>query len=396
MITRPIYLPCDIVAEHTFNLPYGYRQVTGRTAACIAERIRGARYLGVRCAPIHDAFKLISDRLLVSATNVFALLSNPSNISLLTFQILSAPAIWSAPTNIQTASQVVNVFTSAVVRLSQLQQTSQDRTYQDRKRSPSVDAWTIAVVKGVSAASPRSRHVLVFAGLLQGFESQGRREIAKSLHTKLQYALVTATNLSLRENPQGISVINPGLIFAISLVFEILDQRHKICIDHGLLLPMLTSAMFFTDDGLRQGYFLSTADADIVEGAGQKFHWSIKSPSYRQLRSVASSPFVAALGRLSRLAAFSIGQVEDITVLVRLLHNLSEFARSLSVQWRQNKLSEIDTSEETLFLSAETLKIPVLLLWRVLRTAIFSIVVILSSCTGRLLSHDSQGKHDGQ
>ncbi len=253
--------------------------------------------------------------------------------------------------------------------------------------------WTIAVIKGVGAASPRSKHVLVFAGLLQGFRNQGRHGISPDLHNSLQDALITAINLSLHENSQGTTATDSSLIFATSFVFETLDLRHKTSLNYRLLLPALVSAVFFSDEGLRQGYFLSLADGDIVEGARQKIHWSINSPSYQQLQSIASSALVAGMGRVSRLAAFAVGQIKDIIALQRLLEDLSEFSRSLSLQWRHNKLSEVDVSEEKDFLSDEALRTPVPLLWRVLRNTMFAVVVILSSCTGYLLSRGQRGHH---
>lgn len=333
------------------------------------------------------------DRILESATVLYALLSNPSNVSLLTSQLLSAPALWTPPTLVQNASRVLNVFTSASVRLLRFQETPGARDYPDTQRSLDVNDWTAAVIKGASAASPRSRHVLVFAGLLQGFRSQGRHGISPDLHNNLQDALVTAINLSLHENSQDTTATDSSLIFAISFVFETLDLSHKTGLNSGLLLPALVSAVFFSDEGLRQGYFLSSADGDILEGARQKFHWSIKSPSYRHLQSVASSALVAGMGRVSRLAAFAVGQIKDIIALQRLLEDLSEFSRSLNLQWRQNKLSEIDVSEEQDFLSDEALRTPVPLLWRVLRNTMFAIVVILSSCTRYLLSCGQRGHH---
>lgn len=338
----------------------------------------------------------MTDRILDSATNLFALLSNPLNVSLLTSQILSAPALWTPPTLVQTAGRVINVFTSASIRLLQLQETLEPQGHLYIQRRLRVQDWTVAVIKGVSAASPRYRHALVFAGLLQGVESQGRQGISTSLHTNLQDALIMAINLSLREDSLEKIATDAGLILATSLVFETLDLRHKRGLDHRRLLPALISVVFSSDEGLRQGYFLSSVDGDIVEGACQKFHWSVRSPSYRQLQSVASSPLVVGMGRVSRLVAFAVGQIKHMTVVTRLLEDLSEFSRSLSVQWRQNKLSEIDTSEEQDFLSYETLKTPVPLLWRVLRNTMFAIVVILSSCTGYVMSHDLQGGNDGQ
>ncbi|KAI4169826.1 MAG: hypothetical protein LQ343_005375 [Gyalolechia ehrenbergii] len=335
-----------------------------------------------------------SSRLLESATNLFVLLSNPSNVSLLASQILSAPAIWSSADHVETVVRVIKLFTSASIRRLQRQTNLQAPVISFSQKVLSGDDWIIAVIKGVDRGIPQSRQLLALAGLLQGCESQGRHGISTALHTKLQSLLINKTNLSLRDVSQRSSITDPGLVIAISLIFDVLDRQARVSLDHDLLLPMLISLVFFSDIGLRQGYFLSTIDTDIIEGVEKKFNWSTKSPSYRQLQFVASGPLMAALGRLARLAAFSIGQIDDMTILPRMLQDLSEFSRSLSIQWRQNKLSEIDVSEEMVFLSDETLRTPLPLLWRVLRTSMFAIIVMLTACMGRFLSDDFKGKCD--
>lgn len=352
-----------------------------------------SRYVGLANAWL---FIFTWIRLLESATNLFVLLSNPSNVSLLASQILSAPAIWSSADHVETVVRVIKLFTSASIRRLQRQTNLQAPVISFSQKVLSGDDWIIAVIKGVDRGIPQSRQLLALAGLLQGCESQGRHGISTALHTKLQSLLINKTNLSLRDVSQRSSITDPGLVIAISLIFDVLDRQARVSLDHDLLLPMLISLVFFSDIGLRQGYFLSTIDTDIIEGVEKKFNWSTKSPSYRQLQFVASGPLMAALGRLARLAAFSIGQIDDMTILPRMLQDLSEFSRSLSIQWRQNKLSEIDVSEEMVFLSDETLRTPLPLLWRVLRTSMFAIIVMLTACMGRFLSDDFKGKCDGQ
>lgn len=79
-----------------------------------------------------------------------------------------------------------------------------------------------------------------------------------------------------------------------------------------------------------------------------------------------------------------------------MLQDLVEFTRSLSIQWRQNKLSEVDGSEEVDFLTEEALKTPLPLLWRVLRSALYTIINVLTAYTRRLLAEHLQSKDDGQ
>ena len=337
------------------------------------------------------ASQLIPRSLLGSAARLLALLSNPSNVTLLTSQILAAPAIWGPSTNLQIIGGVITIFRSASYHLSRLHEVSHKPKPLETPRSLGPEEWTTAIVKGTDGASPRARQVLVLSGLLQGFHSRDRN----GLSTRLQDDLLISVNLSLRNSTSGSHVIDRALVIAVSQVFDFLDIRARHTLDHDLLLPTLIEAVFFSEDGIHQGYFLGTIDADVSEAADRKFDWSARSTSYLQLQSIASGPLVADLGRLSRLAAFSAENARDPKTLIRLLQDLFELSRSLCVQWRQNKLSEVDKSEETLFLADDTLRETLPLLWRVLRSSMFSVVIILTAYTGRILSDKMVAKNDG-
>lgn len=296
----------------------------------------------------------------------------------------------------ETVVRVIDLFTLASVRRLQFQAIPQTQNYSQLQSNLSVDDWAIAVIKGAEGGIPQSKRLLALVGLLQGHENQRQRGVSTVLRTKLQDSLISAINLSLHDSSQRSCITDSGLVIAVGLVFDVLDGPAKISLHHHLLLPMVTNSMLLSDIGLRRGYFLSTIDTDIIEGQGKKFNWSTKSNSYHHLQSVASGPLIVALGRLSRLAAFSIGQIDDAITLPRMLRDLSEFSRSISIQWRQNKLSEIDVSEEVIFLSDETRRTPLPLLWRMLRTSMFTIVVLLTACMERLLSNDTKETWDGK
>ncbi|KAL9042372.1 MAG: hypothetical protein Q9180_000648 [Flavoplaca navasiana] len=228
-------------------------------------------------------------------------------------------------------------------------------------------------MKGTHGAAPRSKQALVLSGLLQGLKN----ERCNGLFTRLQHELVISVNLSLRNNSSRSAVVDRALVIAVSQVFDLLGISAKHTLDHDLLLPTLTEAVFLSGSGLHQGFFLGTMDADVLETLGKKFDWSAKSHSYLQLQSTASGPLVAEMGRLSRLAAFLVEHVTNWMTLSRLLKDLFEFSRSLCVQWRQNKLSEVDALEENLFLSDNTIEKTLPLLWRVLRSGMFSMLQVL-------------------
>lgn len=335
--------------------------------------------------------KLTTNRLLGSATSLYTLLSNPSNVTLLTSQILTAPAIWGPSTDLKTVVGVINLFRTASYLLLRRQKTPPTLNPHEAPRGTSLDRWIFAVIKGADIVTPPSRQVLVLSGLLQGLQNRGRNRLS----TILQDELVKSANTSLRDDSGRTTVADRGLIVAIAQVFDLLDLRARRTVNHDLLLPILIHAVFFSEDGIHSGYFLGKIDADVVESEGQNFAWSVRSNSYLQLQSTASGSLVADLGRLSRLAAFSIGQAVELNTLKRLLQDLYEMSRSLCIQWRQNKLSEIDVSEETVFLADETIKTSLPLLWRLLRSSMFAVVVTLAAYTGRSLSDNLMAMSDG-
>lgn len=335
------------------------------------------------CKPI--TVLIICVRLLGSATTLLTILSNPLNLTLLTAQLLSAPAIWGRPHGLHTTVRVLSIFNSAGIQVVKNEESSFAPNNFSLRTNLAKEDWVIAVIKGADERSPRWRHLLALGGLLLGFEGQGRRGMSEPLRMKLESALVRALNLSLQEMESGDEVAVNSLIMTLCHVFSLLSEHEKNGINHDILLPRLSWAPFFSTEGLHYGYFLSTVDADIVEGASRKFDWSIKSPTYLQVQRISSSPLIASLGSLSRVIAYSVDHVQNLELLPTLIGDISSFTRSLGIQWRQNKLSEIDLKEESTYLSDETIRTSLPLIWRVLKSGLFSIVVILRSLLARVL-----------
>lgn len=254
--------------------------------------------------------------------------------------------------------------------------------------------WAIAVMKGLDDKSSRWRHLLALGGLLTGFEGQERKGISESLRTKLGAAIVLALNLALEDIDESPELAINSIMLVVSLVFGLLTEHEKRGINHDALLPRLFWASFFSKEGLHFGYFLSTIDADIVEGDNRKFDWSVKSSTYSQVEHTMSSPIVSSLGAFSRAIAYSVDHVRNVELLPTLFGDISAFTRSLCIQWRQNKLSEVDPAEEKTFLSDDTLQTSLPLLWKALKLSLFSIVVILTTLIDHVLG-DARMSVDG-
>lgn len=291
-------------------------------------------------------------------------------MTLLTSQLLSAPSIWEQhrADGLRTSLRILSVFNSAAIHRPQV----------------GAEEWTIAVVKGTDGGHcPRWRHLCVLAGLLIGFE--GRDKVSTSLRRELEHATVKAVNLTLHEGEAANELAGNSVAVMLTQVFDHLHDVEKLDLDHDLLLPILYQPPLFSKEGLYSGYFLSSIDADIVQRSSSKFDWSSKSSTYVQCQDTAIGPLMSSLGSLSRVTAFSVENVRNVDLLSKMVNELSTFSRSLCVQWRQNKLSEIDITEEKTFLSDETLRSTLPLLWRVLKSSMFAIVITLRALLGRVL-----------
>ena len=325
-------------------------------------------------------------RLLGSAATLLTLLLNPLNVTLLASQLLSAPAVWHGPEDLQTCVRVLSVFNSASVHILDRERGSQRSTPYPIADGLEEEEWVKAVVKGADDRSPRWKHMLLLGGLLLGFESHERHGLLHSTRLALEQAVVKAGNLALQDEHQD-SLGATTIVLVVSYVFDILSYAEQSLISHNLLLPLIIQSVFFTKGGLNWGYFLGMMDADVVQVADNKFNWSSRSSTFIQVQRLASSPLVATLGPLSRLAAFCIEHMNDAGVEARVTWDLLAFSRSLTVQWRQNKLSEIDITEEQVFLHDKALKRTLPLMWQVLKATMFAIIVMQRSLLGRLLEN---------
>ena len=111
-----------------------------------------------------------------------------------------------------------------------------------------------------------------------------------------------------------------------------------------------------------------------------------KSSSYHQLQRIQSRPLLSSMGPLSRLIAHAVENIQDSRLLQVMMDDLTSFARCVATQWRQNKLSAVDISEETELLMHETISTTLPALWKILKQLMFATVVVIRGAMGRVLS----------
>ena len=351
--------------------------MTGKSSSLISERL------------------VDRNRLLGSATSLLTVLSNPLNVTLLTSQLLIAPALWHGPSAVRTAFQLLGVFNTASIHLVQRDRGYSDGVPNTAPEGLQIEKWVKSIVKGADDKSPRWRHLLVLGGVLIGFDKYGERNLPSELRHNLEAAVVTAANLALKDEQHNSEDALHVVGLVLAHIFDFLEEFQKSRLDHERLLPLLVDAIFFSRDGFQWGYFVGTMDADLLQVTGEKFLWSPKSSTYFQTQRIASSPLIGALGPLSRVVAYCVGAVSRIDAILQTADSLQRFSRSVSVQWQQNKLSEVDPAEESLFLHEDTLTKTIPTLWQLLKSALFSTVVVQSAIVGRLLS-DRQIPHKQQ
>lgn len=308
------------------------------------------------------------------------------NISLLGSQLLSAPAIWDNPVDLQTCRRLLSVFNSAAIGVLQNDAPDDSRAPYGRPQPISREAWVKAVVNGADDKSPRWRHLLLIGGMLLGFEGRNRQGLSWGMRNKLESALVTAAQLALEGSGPENGVDAQCITMVLNYTFELLSDSERAKLDYNRLLPVLVQTTYSSVEGLQGGYFLGVVDKDIVEASGKRFRWPAQSVTFGRVSRILASPLVSSLGPLSRLMAHAVENVNDPALVSQAVDHIAGFARTLMVQWRQNKLSEIDRAEEAEFLDSDSLQNTLPALWKLLRNCLYSSVIVLRAVLGRVIN----------
>ena len=174
---------------------------------------------------------LTNDRLTSTAASLLTALHNPLNLSLLTSQLLSAPAIWTRPDGLRTCLRVFGTFHSASIASLE-----PDGSQQPSSSAAVLgqDEWVKAIVHGADEKSPRWRHPLVIGGLLLGFEGQHKGALPSALRRDLETALVTALNLALQNTRTPVGLDGQCLALVMNYCFPLLSDVHRLEIDYDV------------------------------------------------------------------------------------------------------------------------------------------------------------------
>ena len=332
-----------------------------------------------------------SQRILSTATSLLTTLSNPLNITLLTTHLLTGPAIWNHVDGLQTSYRIIGLFNTAAITVHKHQTeggaTRPYDAYQPRLGGGlTCERWATAVLAGLNEQSLRWQHALVAAGVLLGMEGSDRRALSPGLRMKVESALATASNLTMREaaivGPLGVA----SAALALNHGFPLLSTTTRSMLDYdAMILPLLTSMSSF--HGYEDGDFIQAVNEDVREAPGKKFDWSPESASFLRLQRLGSKPLVSSMGPLSRLISHAIEYCSSSNKAIEALDHVLGFTKTLLAAWEANKLSELDTSEEAAILTPETLRVTYPALWQILKSAMFATVVILRSIVAKTVTN---------
>lgn len=248
-----------------------------------------------------------------------------------------------------------------------------------------LNEWISAILKGADEYSPAARHLLAFGGLIVALASRDHDFMSTSSGLMLETSFIQAANATLTQTDPSDEYSHASVCLAINHAFAYLSDTERSKLDYDRLLPTLMASAFHSPHGLNSAYFVAAADGDFQQVSHQKFNWAADSPSYLRVDAILKSPLISSLGPLSRLIAHTLDQVQDSWLVLSAVEDIADFTHRLGMQWRQTKLSEIDVSEEAIFLHDEAQKTTVPTLWRLLRSVLFAIVIILRSAVGRVV-----------
>lgn len=262
------------------------------------------------------------------------------------------------------------------------------------ERTLAKEDWIQAVIGGADDHSPRWRHLLAISGLLLGFGAPEDENISLNMRNKLESALVTAANLSLEEIQDGDELAQGCITLVLNHCFPVLTNYERSKLAYDLLLPVLMKTTFYSSEGLQSAYFLGALDQDIQVAGSGKLSWSEQSQSYQRIQHLSSGPLIKSLGPLARLVGHTIEQVQDPWLVTAALDDLSNFARTVITQWRQNRLCGVETSEQSKYLDENTITTTSPALFRLLQSVLFSAVIIMRSGLGRVLGDSTLASDD--
>lgn len=291
-------------------------------------------------------------------------------MTLLTNQLLTASALWSHASHKDFPFAFLSLFHTATAKV-------EARDAGDSLTPTlALGSWIKAITQGIDERSHPARHVLVLGGVIVGLGTQARQNSSWRELGTLQKTFTDAANAAIQD-PSLDQYAQTGLVLALTHAFALLGPDQLARLDYDLLLPVLMHAMLHSPEGLGSLDVLRDIDQDVVQSGPSQFAWNVDTPSFSRLHSILDRPLVRALGPLARLIAHALDHVRDSSIVLATIQDVRDFAVLLHSRWYANKLSEVDSSEEHIFLSPQTVQQSLSALFALLRSVLFASVIVL-------------------
>ncbi|KAF8475974.1 hypothetical protein BDZ91DRAFT_648834 [Kalaharituber pfeilii] len=310
-----------------------------------------------------------TSRIYASAAAVLTTLTNPLNVTLLTTQILTAPAIWSSPDGLRSSLRVFGTFQSATLGKMELE-------VQGKAGAIGVQEWIGVVVRGANHNVPRWKHLLLLGGVGGGGNSY---LIPRVTRRSLEDAFCRAVNLSL-EGGRSKGEFLGGVEFPTDLMVMVMH-------DGQALLPAVVRSIYYSSEGFQSGYFLSKIENDVVVKDGV-MAWPNKSNSLLELQHRLSRPLFTSMSSVARLAGTCVREARNPHALHAFLDRVAEFTHTLTAQWNMNRLSQVSMADEPKLIDPDSRRHTIPVVWQILKMVLFTTTLIVQDLATRLIQEE--------
>lgn len=328
-----------------------------------------------------------SQRILSATTTVLASLSNPRNVSLLTSQLLAAPAIWSLQADLRTSSAILDVFRTSGRTIQWREHTSHGQSSSAMLLSGSTDLgydeWSRAVNIGIDGRSKLWQHVLVFSGMLLSLQDTLNTKSRIAQRARIEHSLVAATNAFVEHLDAETDFAIASVVLAIAHTLGVLSPAALQSLNHNALAHIIIDQVA-TTHGYEGGTFLRSIGKDDELNLGHA-SWPSKSTSH--LQAIMSKPLIATIGPISACLTHCIQRMSDLNEILHITERLHHLSKNILDDWRLVALSELGHAGELSNLNS----LPIL--WQVLKGFLFSTVTILQSIISRALLDSNMHKN---
>lgn len=347
---------------------------------------------------VHDEAN--TENVLNWATNLLATLQAPYNISLLTMELLSSPAVWNRPAPpLAACMRLLAMFRSAAAHFHAKYLEYRSRPPYTCPEHISSDLWANAVCRGLHHQPDRWKHAFVLVGALAGLQDAGARDGPIDTTRQLEMAVAEKTAKALAEaramtDADHVRLAEAAITLAVAQACPcLLDTQAQLELSLDDLVPVVLDSVFHHPEGLHGCAFMGDMGADAVFDAAGRLDWPQTSRSFRDLNVAAANPLVAALGPVARVLALAVSHTGSIPTIDLVHSGLVTLAEGLAKIWGSNRLSVMEHNPAGLSPATQEHALPIL--FKLQRNILFACAVVMRAIVVRAIGDARLARHGG-